>query len=110
MERHGTTDIPQFRKTVEKNISTANGWGWANGAWTVQSQADKLNLQYAASYADSPSMESLWATLETQEDEFYLQVLTGNTTIDEFDKFVSQWKALGGDTITQEMSELAGAN
>ena len=86
MERHGTTDIPQFRKTVEKNISTANGWGWANGAWTVQSQADKLNLQYAASYADSPSMESLWATLETQEDEFYLQVLTGNTTIDEFDR------------------------
>ena len=54
--------------------------------------------------------EYLWATLETQEDEFYLQVLTGNTTIDEFDKFVSQWKALGGDTITQEMSELAGAN
>ena len=99
-----------FRKTVEKNISTANGWGWANGAWTVQSQADKLNLQYAASYADSPSMESLWATLETQEDEFYLQVLTGNTSVDEFDKFVSQWKALGGDTITQEMTELSGAN
>ena len=55
-------------------------------------------------------MESLWATLETQEDEFYLQVLTGNTSIDEFDKFVSQWKALGGDTITQEMTELSGAN
>ena len=79
-------------------------------AWTVQSQADKLNLQYAASYADSPSMESLWATLETQEDEFYLQVLTGNTSVDEFDKFVSQWKALGGDMITQEMTELSGAN
>lgn len=99
-----------FRKTVEKNISSANGWGWANGAWTVQGQADKLNLKYAASYADSPSMESLWATLKTLEDEFYLQVLTGNTSIDEFDKFVSQWKALGGDTITQEMAELAGSN
>lgn len=99
-----------FRKTVEKNISTANGWGWANGAWTVQSQADKLNLYYGASYADTPSMESLWATLETQEDEFYLQVLTGNASIDDFDKFVSQWKALGGDTITQEMAELVNAN
>lgn len=99
-----------FRKTVEKNISTANGWGWANGAWTVQSQADKLNLYYGASYADTPSMESLWATLETQEDEFYLQVLTGNASIDDFDKFVSQWKALGGDTVTQEMAELVNAN
>lgn len=99
-----------FRKTVEKNISTANGWGWANGAWTVQSQADKLNLYYGASYADTPSMESLWATLETQEDEFYLQVLTGNASIDDFDKFVSQWKALGGDTITQEMAEMVNAN
>ena len=92
---------------------SGDGKTWYNGYTAVQkdgSQADKLNLQYAASYADSPSMESLWATLETQEDEFYLQVLTGNTSVDEFDKFVSQWKALGGDTITQEMTELSGAN
>lgn len=105
---NGYTAVTQngFRKTVEENISTANGWGWANGAWTVQSDADKLNQVYAASYADTPSMESLWATLETLEDEFYLQVLTGNTSIDEFDKFVEQWKALGGDTITQEMADM----
>ncbi len=54
-------------------------------------------------------MESLWATLETQEDEFFLQVLTGDVSIDEFDSFVSQWKALGGDTITGEMNEMVKA-
>lgn len=98
-----------FRKAVETNISTANAWGWATGAWTVQSNADKLNQVYAATYAESPSMESLWATLETQEDEFFLQVLTGDVSVEEFDSFVSQWKALGGDTITEEMNEMVKA-
>ena len=94
---------------METNISTANAWGWATGAWTVQSNADKLNQVYAATYAESPSMESLWATLETQEDEFFLQVLTGDVSVEEFDSFVSQWKALGGDTITEEMNEMVKA-
>ena len=98
-----------FRKAVETNISTANAWGWATGAWVVQSQAADLNQVYAVTYAESPSMESLWATLETQEDEFFLQVLTGDVSIDEFDSFVSQWKALGGDTITEEMNEMVKA-
>jgi len=98
-----------FRKAIETNITTANGWGWANGAWTVQKNADKLNQTYAATYADSPSMESLWGTLETQEDEFFLQVLTGDASIDKFDDFVSQWKALGGDTITQEINDMVNA-
>lgn len=95
-----------FRKAVETNISMANAWGWANGAWTVQSQADKLNQVYAATYAESPSMEMMWAALTTLEDEFFLQVLVGDTSIDEFDNFVSQWKALGGDTITKEINEM----
>lgn len=95
-----------FRKAADTNISTANAWGWATGAWTVQSQADKLNKVYAATYAESPSMESLWATLETQEDEFFLQVLTGDTSMDQFDSFVEQWKGLGGDTITQEINDM----
>lgn len=98
-----------FRKAVETNITTANGWGWANGAWTVQKNADKLNQVYAATYADSPSMESLWATLKTQEDEYFLQVLTGDASIDQFDDFVAQWKALGGDTITQEINDMVKA-
>ncbi len=83
--------------------------GLANGAWTVQSQADKLNQVYAATYAESPSMEMMWAALTTLEDEFFLQVLVGDTSIDEFDNFVSQWKALGGDTITKETNEMVNS-
>ncbi len=98
-----------FRKAVETNISMANAWGWANGAWTVQSQADKLNQVYAATYAESPSMEMMWAALTTLEDEFFLQVLVGDTSVDEFDNFVSQWKALGGDTITKEINEMVNS-
>lgn len=92
-----------FRKAADTNISTANAWGWANGALTVYSQEDKLNEVFAATYVDTPSMESLWGTLETQEDEFFLKVLTGDASLDEFDDFVATWKALGGDTITEEI-------
>lgn len=98
-----------FRAAVEENISTANAWGWANGAWTVQKNSDKIEKSYAATYAESPSMESLWTTLETLEEEFFLKVLTGETSIDEFDSFVEQWNALGGDTITQEINEMVAA-
>lgn len=95
-----------FRKTVEENMSLANAWGWATGAWTVQSQEDKLNRVYEATYAESESMESLWASMETLEDEFYLKVLTGDASVDEFDEFVEQWNVLGGETITQEMTKM----
>lgn len=98
-----------FRKAADTNISTANGWGWANGAWTVQKNAGMLNQIYEATYADTPSMETMWATLETLEDEFFLQVLTGDVGIEEFDGFVEQWKALGGDTITQEVTEVVNS-
>ena len=54
-------------------------------------------------------MESLWGTLKTQEDEFFLQVLTGDVSVDAFDSFVEQWKALGGDTITQEINDMVKA-
>ena len=44
-------------------------------------------------------------TLVAMEEEFYLQVLTGDKSIDEFDDFVKKWNALGGEKITQEITE-----
>lgn len=98
-----------LRKAFDTNISTANAWGWATGAWTVQSQNDKINRVYEATYAESPSMETLWASLETLEDEYYLQVIVGDASLDDWDDFVNQWKALGGDTITQEITDIVNA-
>lgn len=45
------------------------------------------------------------ATLKTMQDEFILQVITGHKDISEFDKFVNDWKTLGGDAITEEVNK-----
>lgn len=55
--------------------------------------------------APTATMSSKWASLKKLEDETTLQIITGEVSVDEFDKFVEKWKALGGDTITNEVNE-----
>lgn len=69
---------------------------------------ENTNHKLGATYSYSPTMESKWATLQKMEAETFLQILTGEKPVDEFDNFVSQWKSLGGDTITQELTEMIG--
>ena len=94
-----------FREAYNTNQATANAWGWATGALCVQSAGDQVNMFPAASYADTPSMEKLWTAMETLEEEYFLKVVTGEASLDDWDSFVSEWKSLGGDTITAEMKE-----
>ncbi len=99
-----------FRAAVDTNISTANAWGWSIGAWEVQRNTEMINRINDVTYAKTPTMETEWATLETMEDETYLQILTGDADISAFDDFVNNWKVLGGDTITQEIKDIAAGN
>jgi len=98
---HGAADI---------SISHANAWGWARGAWLVQNNENMINRIWAATYAESPTMEARWGTLLTMEDEVFLRILTGEADISEFDDFVTQWHALGGDDIIRELTEIARSN
>ena len=52
------------------------------------------------------SMTARWTSLETMENEMYLAIITGEKELDYFDEFVAQWKALGGDQIMQEATEI----
>lgn len=56
---------------------------------------------------DTPTMTAKNATLETMEREMVTKVIMG-ASLDEFDKFVASWKALGGDAMTQELNDAAG--
>ena len=51
------------------------------------------------------SMELKWANLEKLENEMILKTIMGETSIDEFDSFVQQWLAQGGEEITAEVNE-----
>lgn len=94
-----------LRAAFETNLATANAWGWATGAWEVQRNSDMIERFPEACYADTPSMERLWTAMETLEEEYFLKVMIGEASLDEWDSFVSEWKSIGGDTITAEVEE-----
>ena len=43
--------------------------------------------------------------LEDLEIQTFTNIITGQSPVDEFDSFVEQWKALGGEEITGEINE-----
>ena len=60
-----------------------------------------VKVPVAFHYA-TESMGTLWASMEKVEDQYFLETIVGQASIDGFDDFVSQWLMLGGD-ITAEV-------
>jgi putative aldouronate transport system substrate-binding protein len=52
----------------------------------------------------TPSMVDKGSTLDKMENETFIKIIMG-ASIDEFDKFIENWKKLGGDEITKELNE-----
>lgn len=61
----------------------------------------------SVSYSVTPAAEKYWSNLIAMEDAFVLQVITGKKDISEFDQFISDWKAQGGDEILKDMQDIA---
>lgn len=51
------------------------------------------------------TMKKCWEQLQTMEKQVYTNIIYGKEPVDSFDKFVEDWKAQGGDQITQEVNE-----
>ncbi|MBB3067796.1 hypothetical protein FHS14_000766 [Paenibacillus baekrokdamisoli] len=45
------------------------------------------------------------AQLDKLLNETFVKIIMGSASIDEFDKYVKSWKALGGDDITNEVND-----
>ena len=80
------------------------------GSWTRYAElADNGLIIMSAYYNDpTPTMIKKWSSLQAMQEETFTKVISGSETIDAFDKFVEQWKSLGGDTITEEVNERFG--
>lgn len=61
-------------------------------------------LSEAYGGAPTNTMGEKRATLEKMENEIFTKIIYGSASIDQFDKFVKDWKALGGDKITEEVN------
>lgn len=97
-----------FRAAYQENLATANAWGWATGAWEVQRNSELVNIIPAACYAETESMERLWGAMLTLEEEYFLKVLTGESSLDGWDAFVAEWNAIGGERVTQDVRAYVG--
>lgn len=88
--------------------------GWAdvrqNGpqdsAFTVlfKQYTDDLNVNLFGGRTET--MAGKWSALQKLEGETFTKIIMGAAPIDEFDKFVSSWNRLGGETITSEINEI----
>lgn len=55
--------------------------------------------------APTPTMVEKQSSLKTMELEIFIRIIMGDVPIDEFDKFVENWNALGGAQMTEEVNE-----
>lgn len=53
----------------------------------------------------TPAMVSRKAELDKLRNNTFLSMVMGETPVSDFDKFVEQWKAQGGDEIAKEVNE-----
>ncbi len=52
----------------------------------------------------TPEMSRLIGALQQVEDEYIIQIVTGNRPLDDFDDFVERWHELGGRQILEELN------
>lgn len=63
-------------------------------------------LHYSEFYGVTDTMSAKSATLDKLESETFLKIIFGELPLDEFDRFVADWKKLGGDEITAEVQAI----
>ncbi|MBN3526601.1 extracellular solute-binding protein [Paenibacillus apiarius] len=60
--------------------------------------------------APTPTMVEKNEILNRKRDEVFVKIIMNQVSVDEFDKFVADWKKLGGDEITEEVNEWYAKN
>lgn len=61
-------------------------------------------------FTSTTTMETSWWRLKELESNVYLRIITGQVSVDFFDKFVQEWENLGGTTISKEVEEIINRN
>ncbi|MFD0711499.1 extracellular solute-binding protein [Paenibacillus sp. GCM10027626] len=70
-------------------------------------QEDSTNVITPGFYGTTKTMKSKWSVLQKMEKQTFLKIIVGESPVSAFDDFVTKWKTLGGDQITQEVNEAA---
>lgn len=98
---------------LEGKSKDPNGWAYERifgktGSFVVINKyvSEKLLKQNEFFGAPTPTMVEKDSTLQKRELEMFTKIIMGDP-IDSFDKYVEDWKKLGGDQITKEVNDWA---
>jgi putative aldouronate transport system substrate-binding protein len=87
-------------------------WGWdkiygVDGAFRVMQGYQENDLLLYDKFVGAPTetMIEKRSTLEKMEKEVFTKIIMGEAPIDDFDKFVEDYYALGGESITKEVND-----
>lgn len=90
-----------------KDAENASAEDWV--AYTSRITACKIlndgrtNKVESLYFGETETMVTDWWSLENLESDTYLKIVTGESSLDEFDRFVENWYQNGGETITKEV-------
>ena len=90
-----------------KDAENASAEDWA--AYTSRITACKIlndgrtNKVESLYFGETETMVTDWWSLENLESDTYLKIVIGESSLDEFDRFVENWYQNGGETITKEV-------
>ncbi|NOU71224.1 extracellular solute-binding protein [Paenibacillus sp. LMG 31458] len=97
--------IVAFKKGDDSQWATYRQAGPTESSFEVLAgYKDKLlTTEYLG--ANTPTMVEKKSVLDKLQNESFTKIIMGAAPIEEFDKFVGQWKKLGGDQITKEVND-----
>jgi putative aldouronate transport system substrate-binding protein len=107
---------PDALQLYEDSMNYLNGDGknWNN--WMKAKEGGSLQYMYEYSVKNiykqnefytvpTATMADKQSTLDAKEQEVFTKIITNQSPIDDFDKFVEDWKNLGGNAITKEVND-----
>jgi len=104
------TDAYNNSLAIEEGRGDPNAWGYdkvfgRKGSYDVIERYVDNNLLKPGEFygVNTPTMAERGETLKKMEIETFTKIILGDP-IDTFDKFVEDWKKLGGDQMTQEVN------
>jgi len=108
-EEQGYYDRIKLYQAGDRNhYGDAHIFGTPGSFDIIDKYVQSGNYLYDKFYGSpTPTMVERNATLEAMEEEVFTKIIMGEP-IELFDKFVEDWKKLGGDQITKEINEWYG--
>ncbi len=104
-------------KVIEGNIEAyekgdVSQWGWEkiygkDGVFRNMVDYKNNNQLLKEKFTGAPTktMAEKKTTLDKMEKEVFIKIIMGAASVDDFDKFVSDWNKLGGADMTGEVNE-----